>query len=452
MGGLGGWLASVATTANPGVAEQFREHIDPAWVDEALKATGTATVRHRRLPAPRVVWLIIAMALFRNRPITEVADKLDLALPGRRGPTASSSAIAQARARLGEEPMEWLFGRTAQAWAHDSADRHRWRGLALYGVDGTTLRVPDSEDNRTEFGLASGGHRGNSGFPLVRLVALMVLRSHLLAAVRFGAYAKGEHAYATDLWPGVPDDSLTIVDRGFVAAGVLVPLHRDGTNRHWLTRAKKNLRWRTVERLGRHDELVEMKVSAQARKQDPTLPKTWIARAIRYHRRGYRPQVLLTSLLDPVAYPAGEIVGLYHERWELELGYDEIKTEMLEREETLRSRSPSAVRQEIWGVLIAYNLVRLEMEGVADEAHVEPTRISFVVALRLICDEWSWCAIAAPGAIPRHLEDLRASLARFILPPRRSQRSYPRAVKIKMSNYAKKRRPDQTTTKTEVAK
>jgi len=348
--------------------------------------------------------------------------------------------------------MEWLFGRTAQAWAHDSADRHRWRGLALYGVDGTTLRVPDSEDNRTEFGLASGGHRGNSGFPLVRLVALMVLRSHLLAAVRFGAYAKGEHAYATDLWPGVPDDSLTIVDRGFVAAGVLVPLHRDGTNRHWLTRAKKNLRWRTVERLGRHDELVEMKVSAQARKQDPTLPKTWIARAIRYHRRGYRPQVLLTSLLNPVAYPAGEIVGLYHERWELELGYDEIKTEMLEREETLRSRSPSAVRQEIWGVLIAYNLVRLEMEGVADEAHVEPTRISFVVALRLICDEWSWCAIAAPGAIPRHLEDLRASLARFILPPRRSQRSYPRAVKIKMSNYAKKRRPDQTTTKTEVAK
>lgn len=452
MGGLGGWLANVATTANPGVAEQFREHIDPAWVDEALKATGTATVRHRRLPAPRVVWLIIAMALFRNRPITEVADKLDLALPGRRGPTASSSAITQARARLGEEPMEWLFGRTAQAWAHDSADRHRWRGLALYGVDGTTLRVPDSEDNRTEFGLASGGHRGNSGFPLVRLVALMVLRSHLLAAVRFGAYAKGEHAYATDLWPGVPDDSLTIVDRGFVAAGVLVPLHRDGTNRHWLTRAKKNLRWRTVERLGRHDELVEMKVSAQARKQDPTLPKTWIARAIRYHRRGYRPQVLLTSLLNPVAYPAGEIVGLYHERWELELGYDEIKTEMLEREETLRSRSPSAVRQEIWGVLIAYNLVRLEMEGVADEAHVEPTRISFVVALRLICDEWSWCAIAAPGAIPRHLEDLRASLARFILPPRRSQRSYPRAVKIKMSNYAKKRRPDQTTTKTEVAK
>lgn len=51
------------------------------------------------------------------------------------------------------------------------------------------------------------------------------------------------------------------------------------------------------------------------------------------------------------------------------------------------------------------------------------------------------CAIASPGAIPHHLNDLRASLQRFILPPRRSDRSYPRAVKIKMSNYAKKRRP-----------
>ncbi len=445
-------LASVAASANPGVANEFHRHIDPSWVEEALKATGTATVRRRRLPAERVAWLVIAIALFRNRPITEVADKLDLALPGQRGPTASSSAISQARSRLGEEPMEWLFGRTAQAWAHGSADRHRWRGLSLYGVDGTTLRVADSEENREEFGLASGGHRGDSGYPLVRLVALMVLRSHLLATVRFGTYAKSEHAYATDLWSAVPDESLTIVDRGFFAAGVLIPLNRDGVNRHWLTRGKKNLRWRTVQRLGRHDELVEMKVSSQARKQDPTLPELWVVRAIRYHRKGYRPQVLLTSLLDPATCPAAEIVGLYHERWELELGYDEIKTEMLDREETLRSRSPAGVRQEIWGVLIAYNLVRLEMEGVADEAHVEPTRISFVVALRLICDEWSWCAIASPGAIPRHLRELRLSLQRFILPPRRSERAYPRAVKIKMSNYAKKRRPGQTPANGGVAK
>ena len=98
--------------------------------------------------------------------------------------------------------------------------------------------------------------------------------------------------------------------------------------------------------------------------------------------------MLLTSLLDPEEYPAAEIVALYHERWEIELGYDEIKTHMLARQETIRSKTPQGVRQEIWGIAIAYNLVRLEMERAADEAKVEPTRISFVYALSLVCREW----------------------------------------------------------------
>jgi hypothetical protein len=113
--------------------------------------------------------------------------------------------------------------------------------------------------------------------------------------------------------------------------------------------------------------------------------------------------------------------------------------EMLDREEAIRSKSPTAVTQELWGVFLAYNLVRLDMERAAKDAGVEPTRISFVAALRLICDEWLWCAVATPGAIPRHLRNLRAEWKTLILPPRRPKRSYPRAVKIKRSNYARKR-------------
>ena len=90
---------------------------------------------------------------------------------------------------------------------------------------------------------------------------------------------------------------------------------------------------------------------------------------------------------------------------------------MLDREEAIRSKSPTTVTQELWGVFLAYNLVRLEMERVAQDAGVEPTRISFVAALRLICDEWLWCAIATPGAIPKHLKNLRAALKTLILPP-----------------------------------
>lgn len=437
---LGTALDCVASFPQPEEFSQFARDVAPEWVEEALLSTGTATVRRRRLPAEQVVWLVIGMALFRDRPISDVANKLDLALPSPMGPTVAPSAIVPARDRLGEEPMEWLFVRSADQWAHESADRDRWRGLALYGIDGTTMRIPDSDDNRDHFGLASGGNRGDSGYPLVRLVALMALRSHLLASVSFGPYEHGEYTYAADLWPQVPDNALVAVDRNFWAANVLIPLQRDGTNRHWLIRAKDATNGKRVKRLGPRDELVELKVSPQARAHDSTLPRTWVVRVIQYQRKGFRPQRIITSLIDAEQYPADELVGLYHERWELELGYDEVKTEMLESI-PLRSKTPTRVRQEIWGLLIAYNLIRLEMERVADEADVSPTRISFVAVFRLICDEWLWCAIAAPGAIPRHLRNLRDKVKLFILPPRRTDRNYPRAVKVKMSNYAKKRRP-----------
>jgi hypothetical protein len=206
-----------------------------------------------------------------------------------------------------------------------------------------------------------------------------------------------------------------------------------------MTRATARSRWRVVERLSDGDDLVEMDVSDQARQGNPTLPPTYRMRAIRYQRPGFQPQTLLTSLVDPVAYPRDEVVLLYHERWELELGYDELKTEMLDREEAIRSRTPISVAQELWGLLLAYNLIRLEMERVADDAGVPPRRISFVVALRYIRDEWFWLeGTRTPGAIPRHLVDLRRNITRFLLPERRD-RSFPRAVKLKMSNYDRKR-------------
>jgi hypothetical protein len=185
---------------------------------------------------------------------------------------------------------------------------------------------------------------------------------------------------------------------------------------------------------------VELKVSPQAQRADPSLGKVWTARAIRYEIPGFAPGWLLTSLLNNKVYPAREIIALYHERWELEQGYDEIKTEILDREECIRSRIPERVRQEVWGILLAFNLIRLEMERIAEEAEVEPTRISFVMALHLIQDEWLWSASASPGAIPGHLRRLREDMQRYVLPPRRSSRRYPREVKIKMSSYPRKRR------------
>ena len=438
-------LDCLAGLPQPEDLSQFRKDINSEWIEAALRATGTATIRKRRLPAVQVIWLVIGMALFRNRGIVAVADALDLALPSVNGRvTAAPSSVSQARERLGEDPVAWLFGRSAQEWAHSSAGRDRWRELSLYGVDGTTLRVPDSDENREHFGLASGGKRGNSGYPLVRLVAVMALRSHLIANVAFGPYKDGEYTYAAELWDTMPDDSLTLIDKNFLSAALLLSLQKNGNNRHWLVPAKSTTKWRLVKRLGKDDELIEMDVSSEARRKHPWLPRVWTARAIRYQRKGFKPRTVLTSLIDPELYPAHEIVELYHERWEIELGYGEIKTNMLDAtNQPLRSKTPQRVRQEIWGVLIAYNLVRLEMERIAQEADVKPTRISFVMTYRMICDEFIWCANGAPGAIPKQLRKLRAEVKLFILPERRSERSYPRAVKVKMSNYKKKRRPDE---------
>ncbi len=247
----------------------FSETLEPAWITQALTATGKGTIRRRKLPAVFVIWLVIGMALLRDRSIREVGRHLDLVLPvGRRRQTVSGSAIAQARERLGPAPLEALFAQCAAVWGPTAADAER-RGQAP-----GTGRSPRR--------------------PAAQPPAL----SH---APRSPAHAPG-------------------------------PRH--------------------------------------------PLP-----------RRGFRPQTLLTSLLDPVAYPAADLIALYHERWELEPGFDDVKTHTLEREEALRSKTPPRIEQERWGLAIGYNLVRLAMAQVAERAGVAPTRIS--------------CESPCPAAPPR---------------------------------------------------
>lgn len=378
--------------------------------------------------------MVIGMGLMRNVPIEQVVDKLELALPDQRGTLIAKSAISKARQRLGENPLAYLFDVTAAEWSARSADAYRWRGLGLYGLDGTTMRVADSPENRVEFGgQKAGAGRGESGYPQVRVVAMMALRSHVLSSFRFADYGTGETTLARGIWNEVPEESLVIVDRNFLVKKDLVHLETSG-NRHWLTRTKVNTKWAIQEKLGKDDYLVEWDLKGSG------LPKTWTLRAIHYKRKGCPRSTLLTSLLDPEKYPAKELVALYHERWETEIGYDELKTHLLNRQEAIRSKTPAGVRQELWGIALAYNLVRLEMERVAAEAGVPPTRISFVSSLAMIRDEFHTLSLRSmtPGAVPASLSRLRQRLKRLILPPRR-ERTYPRAVKVKMSNYPRKR-------------
>ena len=221
---------AAATYASPPDIRDFRKHISPEWIEEALRATGTATVRRRRLPAEQVIWVVLGMGLFRDRPVEDIVSKLDLALPG--VGTVARSSVSEARERVGCEPVKWLFERSGAAWAHRSADAHQWRGLRLYGMDGSTVRVPDTPENRKEFG-GHPSHGTVSSYPMVRIVVLMALRSHLLAAANFGRYeGTSELEYAKPLCDSIPDASLTVLDRGYVGAAVLLRIE-SGHDRHW---------------------------------------------------------------------------------------------------------------------------------------------------------------------------------------------------------------------------
>ncbi|MBI2315868.1 MAG: IS4 family transposase [Betaproteobacteria bacterium] len=422
----------------------FAQSLDQAWVEQALRATGTATIRRRKLPAEYVVWLVIGMAMLRDRSIAEVVRHLDLVMPTPTGERqqVSGSAVVQARDRLGPEPLAWLFHSTAAVWASASADEHRWRDLAVLGVDGSTLRVPDTPENDAHFGRA-GTSRGEAAaaYPQLRLVTLMVLRSHLLLDLAFGPYRNGELSLAQQLWPQLPQRSLLIVDREFATYENFQTLSDPTQQRYWLTRAKQlhMAALRIMQKLGPGDALVELRPSKYTRKLHPGLPETLTVRAVQYQRKGFKPQTLLTSLLDPVAFPAAEIIALYHERWELELTYDEIKTHTLEREEaSLRCKTPERVSQELWGLALAYNLVRLTMAEVARRAGALPNQISYRHTLHFVRAFWISAWLASPGVLPKRLQSLYNELPLLLLPPRRN-RAYPRAVKIKMSNYLRKR-------------
>jgi Insertion element 4 transposase N-terminal/Transposase DDE domain len=430
-------LAETASTLAPERLERMAHALPEEWIEEALRATGVKTLRRRRIPAEQVIWLVMGMAMIRGRSILEVAMKLELPLPSKEGRAVAPSALAQARQRVGAAPLRWLFEKVS-GWASDQAQGARWRGLSVLALDGSTLCVPDSEENARHWGRhRSGKHATPSGYPMLRVVWLVDVHSRLVRAARFGPYATAELTYAYDLLPALPEDSVVIMDRLYHCSPMLLPVVA-AAHRHFLVRTKSNAKWRVLRSLGEGDDLVEVTVTDEARAANPSLPSHYTARAVRT-RTPKNEYTLLTSMTEEQQFPADEIRTLYRDRWEVELALDELKTKMLEQAPTLRSRTVEGIEQEMWGTLLAYNLVRVEMAAVAREAEVAPRRVSFSMCLRFIVDEWAWDSLAKPGAIPTHLKRLRANLQRFILPPRRSDRSYPRAVKQKENAYPRKK-------------
>ena len=282
-------LAEVSAGAG---LQAFASELDRAWVEQALERSEAATVRRRKLPAQSVVWLVIGMALFRDQSIADVVRRLDLAERGADGAKRAvvDGAIPAARRRVGEAPLRELFSISASRWAHSQAGADRWRGLSVYAMDGTTLSVADTDENRKTFRLPGTGRR-QSGYPKVRVVALMAARSHLVVDAVIGAYSgkgSGEPIRAKPL----PNEALLIADRNFIDYGQFCRFTHTGSLRHWLVRTKSNVRYQTLEPLEAGDELAQVYIDRHLRRHDASLPRTMRVRI---------PAQWRTAAIDDVA-------------------------------------------------------------------------------------------------------------------------------------------------------
>jgi hypothetical protein len=423
----------VETAEKPDWA-RLGQHLPYEWIEQAVAYTGKASIRKRRLPAEQVVWLVVALALYRHQSISEVVDDLDLALPDLQAPGVSKSAVSQARQRLGAEPLKALFDLSARAWTEQDRKQYLFKGLSLFAMDGTTLKTADTPEHRAHFGAQVYPSGRVSSYPQVRGVTLTAVPTHLIRDAAFGPYGISEMRHAKALLAAIPDDSLTAFDKGFLSAEILCGLTSTGCNRHFVIPAKANSKWELVEG-SPEDGVVAMRVSPQARKKCPDLPKVWRARAITVIDQSARKHVLLTSLFDSKRYTASDIAACYARRWHIETSYRELKQTMLGMALTLRSKTVDGVYQEIWGALTAYNLLRLEIAKAALAVKCDPTEISFIRAFHLIQYELHWAAVTrAQGKLPALLQRLRHRLV-ALLKDERPGRQFDRAVKALPQRY-----------------
>jgi Transposase DDE domain/Insertion element 4 transposase N-terminal len=412
------------------------------WIGEAADSAPRRTRRRRKLPGRFVVWLMVALSLLRDLSILNVLKRLGhgLGMPSiwRDGRVPSSAAIVEARDRLGFGALRNLSARLQRWILETHREDMNWKGMLVLVLDGTTLKVPDSDENRRHFGLPGVNRGKRSAFPQMRTLVAVSLRLRFILGAWFAPYRRGELTVAKRILSELPQRSLLVLDRLYLAWRFL--LEAQGLGHHYLVRAPKHVRGRRLCQLGTGDHLVEIRVHRQARRGAPHLPKRVIARELTVRIRG-RWFRYYTTLLDHAIYPAADLINLYARRWEVETSIDEIKTHQshattVNRPLILRSQSARRVLQEAHALVVAYNVIRAVMVEAAAVHARDPLRISFVDTLVRLQEALLTMAAAPTQELPRIYEALLRSITEHLLPTR--ERSNPREVCIKMSSYRKK--------------
>lgn len=369
-------------------------------IDDVLVETGRTERRVRLLPAHVMVRFCQAMTLFSEDDYAEVMYKLVESLrwmgswsPGWHVPT--TAAISKGRQRLGWEPLQELFDRCAVPVAAPGADGAWLAGRRLMAIDGFCLDIADTDSNAEEFGRHSG-----AAFPQARVLALAECATHTITAAAVGGIKVSEQELAGNITGFLGKDMLVIADRNFYGFQLWRKYRETGADLLWRMPAGPRLPVLRALSDGSYLSMVAGPAVSQSRRDqmlaaavagaDLDPDQAQVVRVVEYtieDREGNGSGELIcviTSLLDPHDANAADIAAAYHQRWEAENVFDELKTHQRGPGRILRSKSADMVKQEIWAMLLTHYCVRSLMYRAADEACIDPDRISFTRALRII--------------------------------------------------------------------
>lgn len=414
--------------------------ISPERIRQALEATERSNPRRCRLCHEVMLWVVVAMGVLTDLPIRQVFKHARRLRVGEKTPGRSS--LCEARQRLGVEPIRDLFEQVVRPLATPETPGAFYRGLRLMAFDGTVLDVPDSPANAIAFARARGG-RGDGAFPQVRKVSLVELGTHVETAFAVGGWQDSEQALVQTLFDQIPAGTLLLEDRGFFSHSAWKALRARGVE--LLVRIKSNMVFKAIQRLSDRSFLAKIYPSAKDRRQDEN---GIVVRIIEYtlndpQRVGHgETHRLMTSLLDENAYPAEELIVLYHERWEEELVFDEQKTHQDPRRATkpanIRSETPQGVIQELYALSIGHFVTRALMFQAAQTDPIDVDRLSFTGCFQILQCRLPECDSRTPETFAHWLAALLWEMRQEVIEARRN-RINPRVIKRKMSKWPKKR-------------
>ena len=357
-------------------------------IDEVLADTGKASQRKRLLPAPAVVYYVMSLALWRELPIEEVLRVVSTSLhwlDDGKNPTTPpcKAAISQARSRLGPEVMRELAARVLRPLARSDSLGAWYRGLRIMALDGSCMDVPDEAANAEHFGYA-GSSRGASAFPQIRVLALVECGTHAIVGAEYGPFRRSEQKMAEVLLPAtLQPDMLLLADRNFYGYAMWQIANSSGCRLLWRVRTSLKLAKEHVLPDGSYLSRIYSATDRahskglQIRVVEYTLDTDTSDSPERYR--------LITNLLDHTQAPAEELAALYHERWEVEGVFTEVKTRLCAGGHTqLRSKTPALVEQELWGLILAHFAIRQLIVHAGLLHNIDPDRLSFTHAVRTV--------------------------------------------------------------------